>query len=127
MLRLALLSLVLGGCFAEPAPQAAQAAQAAQTTTAAAAEHDQTLLFFINPSGRPCQMQDQIIQEMGTSLTSKVNLQYVSVNDPASREIMGRYGVRALPTLILVDGEGAELHRFPAGIRPAETILAAIP
>ncbi len=140
MLHLPLLALVLGACSTDPGPQAAQAATtpttavaAASASTSAAPEaspaataHDRTLLFFLNPSGRPCQMQDQIIRQLGTELTSRVDLRYVSIDDPSSRALMGSYGIRALPTLILVDSSGSELHRFPAGIRDGAAILAAL-
>ena len=136
------LAVLLGCTTTETALSAPVTDPATTTPTAAAGEpepaadpvaeptaapaHDRTLLFFLNPKGRPCQLQDQILTEMGAGLNDKVTLQYVSVADPLSKPALYQYGIRSLPALILVDGEGQELHRFTPGIQPEATILAAL-
>jgi thioredoxin-related protein len=63
---------------------------------------------------------------MGSMLTDRVHVEYVPVTDSGNRPTLYKYGVRSLPALILVDAEGAELHRFPPGIRDADAILAVL-
>ena len=92
----------------------------------AAAGSGHTLLFFLNPNGRPCQMQQQLLEEMGATLTDKVALREVSTQVPGDRPLLYQYGIRALPLLILVDDAGKELHRFTPGIQSPDTILAAL-
>lgn len=86
-----------------------------------------TLLFFMNPNGRPCQIQDQIITGMGKNLSGKADLSYVRTTEmETAREKFMKYGIRGLPTLILVDSKGAVIHRFTPGIQNAETISAQL-
>lgn len=124
----ALLVLLLTGCAPAsggdgPSPSVSAAAASASGPVA---DLDRTLLFFLKPTGRPCIRQDAILQDMGSGLTDKVHVEYVPVTDPANRQTLYRYGVRSLPALILVDPEGAELHRFPPGIRDADAILSVL-
>lgn len=111
-----------------PAALAAEKAAAPKpaATKAAAAAPKPTLVFFINPAGRPCQMQDQILAEAKAQWEPLASLRYARTDTPADRELFYRYGVRALPSLVLVDGEGKELKRFPPGIQPAETVVSGI-
>ena len=110
--------------------QAAQGPAAAPTAVpeapAAVATGGRRLLFFLNPEGRPCQMQRAILEELGDDLTSVVAVEQVSVLDANNRPVLYQYGIRSLPALILVDAEGGELHRFTPGIQPAATSLAAL-
>lgn len=134
---LAIALLALGCSQAEPqaqpdapatvaeAPEAAAAASAtAPAPTDAAQAGDRKLMFFLNPNGRPCQMQQAILDQLGDGLA--VELQHVSVLDNGNRPTLYQYGVRSLPALILVDAAGQELHRFTPGIQSADTILAAL-
>lgn len=90
-------------------------------------ESRRKLLFFINPNGRPCQMQDQILKSMGSSLTDNAGLEYISTTDMKnSRPLFMQYGVRALPTLILLNEDGSVNRRFTPGIIDAETISSAL-
>ena len=115
---------------AEAAPVGAGSPVLAATTTDpaeptdAAAPSERRLLFFLNPNGRPCQLQQAILDQLGDGLG--VPLEHVSVLEDANRPKLYQYGIRSLPNLILVDGAGAELHRFTPGIQAAETILAAL-
>ncbi len=84
------------------------------------------LLFFINPNGRPCQIQDSILKEMGPELENKVDIVYIKTTDPAAREVFYKYGIRSLPNLILTDLKGNELNRFPPGIQYKESIRSAL-
>ncbi len=107
---------------AAPAPQPAAPAQD-QAPVAATAQGAE-LLFFLNPNGRPCKMQQAIFTQLGDDLP--VPVREVSVLDNANRPSLYQYGVRSLPALILVDTAGEEVHRFTPGIQQADAILAAL-
>lgn len=90
-------------------------------------DSEKKLLFFINPNGHPCQIQDQILKDMGSSLTDNAELEYIPTTDMKnSRPLFMQYGVRALPTLILLNGDGSVNRRFTPGIIDAETISSAL-
>jgi len=86
-----------------------------------------TLLFFMNPAGRPCQTQDQILAEGRNKWESRATLRYIRTDVPADRDVFYRYGVRSLPNLILVGADGKEITRYSPGIQPVDAVLAGIP
>ncbi len=86
-----------------------------------------TLVFFMNPAGRPCQTQDEILKESRGKWEPLTTLRYVRTDVPADRDVFYRYGVRALPSLILVGAEGQEIHRYSPGIQSAESVISGIP
>jgi thioredoxin 1 len=85
-----------------------------------------TLIFFMNPNGSPCQMQDRILLQGKTELDRAVVLRYVKTTVDEDREVFYQYGVRSLPNLILVDAQGKEIHRFAPGIQELEAIFLAL-
>jgi thioredoxin 1 len=104
-------------------------AAAAPDTSAQPAKKDapeQTILFFMNPNGRPCQMQNEIIEGIKGKLTGLAKVTYVKTTEDADREQFSKYGIRGLPSLIILDKEGKEVKRFPPGIQDEETILASL-
>jgi hypothetical protein len=118
-LRLVVLAVVL-------AAPAALAAEKAAAPSPKAPAPKPTLVFFINPAGRPCQMQDQLLKESRAQWEPLATLRYARTDTPEDRELFYGYGVRSLPNLILVDPAGKELKRFPPGIQSAETVLSGI-
>jgi thioredoxin 1 len=84
------------------------------------------LLFFMNPNGRPCQMQNAILEEIKDSLANLAQVTYIKTTDPGDRDAFFTYGIRGLPSLIIVDRNGREIKRFTPGIQSKETILAAL-
>jgi len=130
--------LLAGGCSAKTPDTknqsnakkdtAVSAVSTASTTAPAkydTAAPEKTVLFFMNPNGRPCQMQETILIGMKEKLGRLAQIKYVQTTEPADRAAFSKYGIRGLPSLILVDKEGRELTRFPPGIQSEETILAA--
>ncbi len=89
-------------------------------------ESQKELLFFINPHGRPCQMQDEILTKMGTKLTDKADLRYIKTTVQSDRQEFYKYGIRALPSMVLLDSEGNVAKRFPPGIQNEESILKSL-
>jgi thioredoxin 1 len=89
---------------------------------ATAADGLPRLVFFMNPNGAPCQLQDQLIRGMAPELTGKITVVYLRTTVPAEIPFFERYGVRSLPQLLLVDGAGRELRRATPGIQQPEAI-----
>ena len=124
-------SVLLAAFLAAPLAFAAEKAAAPAGTPAApkataTPAPKATLVFFINPAGRPCQMQDQVLLESKGQWEALATLRYARTDTPADRDLFYRYGVRALPSLIVVDPDGKELKRFPPGIQQAETVVSGI-
>lgn len=84
------------------------------------------LVFFLNPDGGPCRMQDAILADMANELRGKVDIQYVKTSDPADRDIFYQYGIRALPTLLLADASGKEIKRMSPGVKRIDDIRLLI-
>jgi thioredoxin 1 len=84
------------------------------------------LVFFMNPYGRPCQMQDQILREMGPELGARVEVVYVKTTEARDLERFRQYGIRSLPTLVVTDASGRELRRATPGIQSAAQVRQLI-
>ncbi|MCK4535508.1 MAG: hypothetical protein KAT93_00760 [Desulfuromonadales bacterium] len=88
------------------------------------------LVFFIDPNGGPCRMQDSILRSMSAELEGKVNMRYVLTTVPEDMNIFYAYGIRALPTVLLADASGKEIKRLTPGVKSADDIrglLTALP
>lgn len=85
-----------------------------------------TILFFMNPNGHPCQMQDAVLAGIKDSLAGKATVKYIKTTEEGDRDAFDAYGIRGLPSLIIVDKNGKELKRFSPGIQDKETILDAV-
>ena len=109
-LRLPFLALVLVAALTAPA--------AAATKPAALPR----LVFFMNPNGQPCQIQDRILQGMATELKGKAEVVYYRTTTPADIARFQQYGIRALPTLLLTDASGKEIRRSTPGIQSADAV-----
>jgi thioredoxin 1 len=81
------------------------------------------LVFFMNPNGMPCQMQDRVLREMGAELTERAQLVYYKTTEPADIAQFQQFGIRALPTLVVTDASGRELRRATPGILQVPQIL----
>jgi thioredoxin len=75
------------------------------------------LVFFLDPEGGPCRLQDSILKDMANELRGKVDIQYVQTTVPADRNIFYQYGIRSLPTLLLADANGNEIRRMAPGVK----------
>lgn len=102
---------------------AAPALAAPRTAEHTVASHGQQataprprLVFFMNPYGRPCQMQDEILRSMGAELSERAELVYYKTSERADLAKFQEYGIRALPALIVTDAAGRELRRATPGI-----------
>jgi thioredoxin 1 len=80
------------------------------------------LVFFMNPNGVPCQMQDRVLREMAGELNGRAALVYYKTTEQADLAQFGRYGIRSLPMLLVTDATGREVRRATPGIHSAEEI-----
>ena len=108
----------------------ATTASASAPAHAAAEGTEAFLVFFLDPNGGPCRMQDSILSNMSIELEGKVSLRYVQTTIPEDRNIFYAYGIRALPTVLLADASGKEIKRLTPGVKSADDIrglLKALP
>jgi thioredoxin 1 len=115
-----LLPLLAVAALASTALAEAPKATVASTKTPAAALP--RLVFFMNPNGTPCQMQDKILQEMAPELKGKAEVVYYKTTISTDIPKFQQYGIRSLPTLMLTDASGKELRRATPGIQSAPQV-----
>jgi hypothetical protein len=96
------------------------------TTKTKSGTPQKQILFFMNPNGRPCQMQKAILDEIKDSLAPLAAVKYYKTTVEADLSGFDRYGIRGLPSLIIADPNGRELSRFPPGIQSSAVILKAL-
>jgi thioredoxin 1 len=102
-------------------------ALAAAASIAQAAAPLPRLVFFMNPNGAPCQMQDRILHDMAPDLKGKVEVVYYKTTVPADIAKFNQYGIRSLPTLVVTDASGKELRRATPGIQSAAQVRQLFP
>ena len=77
--------------------------------------------FYANWCG-PCRMQGPILDEMGTGAAGQ--FQVVKVDVDSEPDLAVRYGVTALPTLIIFDG-GEPVEKF-VGLTTKDVLTRAL-
>jgi len=85
-----------------------------------------TLVFFQNPFGRPCKNQREILTKLQGDRKGGFNLVSVNAMEQNDQKAFYDYGVRSLPSLVLVDKSGNIAKVFPPGIQQQETLVAAL-
>lgn len=95
-------------------------------TAAVSAGDRSTLVFFQNPAGGPCRTQGDVLQKLQQDRKGSFNVVSVSVHRPEDRQAFYDYGIRSLPSLVLVDRKGRIARVFPPGIQSYETLSAAL-
>jgi thioredoxin 1 len=81
-----------------------------------------TLVDFWAPWYEPCRMQKPILEELGESIGDQAKIAKLNVDEVG--DVAERFGVHAIPTLILFD-EGKEVRRF-IGVQSKETLISEI-
>jgi thioredoxin 1 len=114
----ALLAACSRGNASEPA--GAPAAPAAAHRDSAALPR---LVFFMNPNGMPCQLQDRVLREMGAELSGRAQIVYFKTTEPGDIARFQEYGIRSLPQLVVTDPSGRELRRATPGIHDAPEVI----
>ena len=75
------------------------------------------ILYFTGVWCSPCRMLGPIME----SLSGQINYEKVDVD--TNTELPAKYGIRNVPTLVLIDETGAELKRL-VGVKSKEEILS---
>lgn len=118
--RMSLLAVAaLATTLLAGAPRPASAAPAPSARPAAGLPQ---LVFFMNPNGPPCQMQDRVLHDMGAELKGKAEVVYYRTTVPADIAKFQQYGIRALPTLVVTDASGKEIRRATPGVQSAAQV-----
>jgi len=113
-----LLGLAAAACSASAGDPAASPAPATSGPVAGLPR----LVFFMNPNGMPCQLQDRVLREMAPELNGRAAVVYYRTTEPADLAQFGRYGIRSLPMLLVTDASGREVRRATPGIHSADEI-----
>ncbi len=85
-----------------------------------------TIIFFLNPNGGPCRAQNEVLTTLLKDRKNGFNIAYVSAMQQENQRAFYDYGVRGLPTLVLVDGSGKINRVFPPGIQSYDALAAAL-
>lgn len=85
-----------------------------------------TLVFFQNPFGRPCKMQKEVLDKLQHDRKGGFNIAPVNAMKQDDQKAFYDYGVRSLPSLVLVDKAGKIARVFAPGIQSYETLAAAL-
>jgi hypothetical protein len=123
---LLLAGLLLASLSLPAAAQSAAPKGKAEASKPAEKGARPTLVFFMNPAGRPCQTQDEILKQSRARWEPLASLRYVRTDLPGDRDAFYQYGIRSLPNMILVGPDGKELLRFSPGIQEADAIVSGI-
>ena len=84
------------------------------------------LVFFQNPNGGPCKAQQQLLDKLTEKRKGTFTIAPVNAMEQNDQKAFYDYGVRSLPSLVLVDKAGAISKVFPPGIQSIETISTAL-
>jgi len=79
------------------------------------------IVFFWLPSGAPCQQQDKILQALEKE-KPELKVTRVDVNDPASSVLANKYGIRTVPSSVILDEKGATIKQFTPGVQTEATL-----
>ena len=85
-----------------------------------------TLLKFEADWCGPCQQIKPIV-EAALEKQSEINLQVVNVDDEANHPLVQKHGVRAIPTLVLLNGDDdvIDTHRGALNLKEMESFIAS--
>jgi len=85
-----------------------------------------TVVFFINPNGGPCRAQKDILLQLQKDRKGNFNIAYVDAMNRANQRAFYDYGVRSLPTVVIVDAKGMIAKYFPPGIQPYDILAKTL-
>lgn len=85
-----------------------------------------TLVFFQNPLGRPCKIQKEVLEKLQSDRKGSFNIIAVNSMKQEDQKAFYDYGIRSLPSLVLVDRHGKIARVFPPGIQNQEILTASL-
>lgn len=104
----------------------AESTQAPSDQTGSTLLKKGVMLFFLNPNGRPCQIQANILHQHREKIEQRYNIKALMTTNRSDHALFYKYGVRSLPSIILLKPSGDVHLRLPPGIQDSSTILTAI-
>ena len=129
-MRRSLVFLSLVAAFALGAAPVHSASTAAPLSTPelkkAIGAGKKTVVFFLNPQGGPCKVQNEIVQQLLKDRKGSFSVAYVDALKAENQRAFYDYGVRNLPQLVLVDGKGKIAQFFPPGIQTYDALAMAL-
>lgn len=120
-----LSAFIISLCLAFGAATAYGSTEAPQSNTElkqAFKSAKKTIVFFANPYGAPCRAQNDIIQKLHSDRGKKFNVVLVDATKPADQKVFYDYGVRGLPSVVVVDSAGKIGKVFAPGIQSYQTL-----
>jgi thioredoxin-like negative regulator of GroEL len=85
-----------------------------------------TLIFFENPNGGPCKAQKTLLDKLVEQRKENFNIASVSTLRQEDQKGFYDYGIRSLPTLVLVDKAGKISRVFSPGIQNTVVLSSAL-
>jgi thioredoxin-like negative regulator of GroEL len=85
-----------------------------------------TLIFFQNPDGGPCKMQKEVLDKLQSVRQGNFNLVAINSMKQEDQKAFYDYGIRSLPSLVLVDKNRRIARVFPPGIQSKEVLTASL-
>lgn len=85
-----------------------------------------TIIFFLNPNGGPCRAQNEVLTTLLKDRKNNFAVAYVSALQQENQRAFYDYGVRGLPSLVLVDSSGKINRVFSPGIQSYDALAAAL-
>jgi thioredoxin-related protein len=71
-------------------------------------------------------MQLSILDGMKDKLSKIAKIKYIKTTEESDQNTFYQYGIRGLPSLIILGKDGKEIKRFTPGIQNEKTILSAL-
>ena len=85
-----------------------------------------TVVFFINPQGGPCRAQKEILEKLLKDRKGNFNIAFVDATRQENQRAFYDYGVRSLPTVVVVDAKGKIVKYFPPGIQTYDILAKTL-
>jgi len=79
------------------------------------------IVFFWLPTGVPCQQQDKTLQAMEKD-NPNLKVTRVDVSDQTSSSLANKYGIRSVPSIVVLGEEGKTVKQFAPGIQTEATL-----
>jgi len=82
-----------------------------------------TILFFFKRDGAPCLEQDRILKKfIIPEFENTIEFKYIGVEKKENEALLHKYGIRALPSLVLLNSKNEVSRQFPPGIQGEEVL-----
>ena len=99
----------------------ANSGSGSSSSASAKTEKGTEIVFFWLPSGAPCQEQDKILKSI-ESKKPEIKVTRLDVNQASTSTMANKYGVRTVPTIVILDENGATVKQFTPGVQTEATL-----